>query len=487
MCPIKTRLIQHFPVLHRELVVAARQRATYLSRAGSAAILLALFAAFHSIGARHPGFTGNHILNILSIIVFIECMLTGVRYTSDCLSEERREGTLGLLFLTDLSGWDIVAGKIAARGLRAVYNLFAIFPILALTLFLGGVTGEQVATICFTLFVCIMFSLGAGIFISSRGVRERNVLLGTALFLLVMSFVPPAVNKIAIHLFGFYGLVDILPHFSPYHAFSESGFGFRPRLLTNLFVLTAVSIALIVYAAWRIRHHFGEPINTAQGAQRRSRSVPLPRSWLEPLTWLARRDRIRASRMAGFIVLVFGFGIFARVAVESRWNWAISIVFFGSYLLHAFYKFLITAESCRQLNEDRRSGALDLILATPVSTARIVRAQVRATWRVWLPAMLALAFMNFLWMAAPVFDHDRMLSILLPCSIILLLADTVVLPWRAVLQALAGESYTQTVFKVFLRTNVPPLAAIAFMLAFAIAARTPDSAENSFIDRKSVV
>jgi hypothetical protein len=84
-------------------------------------------------------------------------------------------------------------------------------------------------------------------------------------------------------------------------------------------------------------------------------------------------------------------------------------------------------------------------------------------------------------MAAPVFNHDSMLSILLPCSIILLVADTVVLPWRSVLQALVAEPYTQTVFKVFLRTNVPPLATIAFMLAFAIAARTPAYAENCFI------
>jgi hypothetical protein len=133
------------------------------------------------------------------------------------------------------------------------------------------------------------------------------------------------------------------------------------------------------------------------------------------------------------------------------------------------------------LNEERRSGALELLLATPVSTARIVRAQIRATWRIWLPAAAALAFMNFLWMAAPMFNQDRMLSIMLPCSIILLVADTIVLPWRSVLQALSGEPYTQTVFKVFLRTNVPPLAAIAFMLAFAIAARTPRYAENCFI------
>ena len=453
-----------------------------MSRLGSAAILLTLFAAFHSIAARHPGFTGSHILNILSIILFIECMLTGVRYTSDCLSEERREGTLGLLFLTDLSGWDIVAGKIAARALRAVYDLLAVFPVLGLTLFLGGVTGEHVAAMTFTLFVCTIFSLSAGIFISSRGLRERNVLLGTILFLVVMSFVPVAANKIAIHMFGYYGFVNFLPHFSPYNAFNEAGLGLRQRLGTNLISLTAVSIALVGYAAWRIRHHFGAPIVTATETETRLRTgIPLRGSSREPLRWLALRDRVRPSRMAAFILLAVFFGIFGRVAVESHWNWAISIVFSGSYLLHAFYKFLITAETCRQLNEDRRSGAMELILATPVSTRQIVAAQIRTTWRVWFPATVALAFMNYLWMAAPTFSNDRMLSILLPCSIILLAADTIVLPWRSVLQAVAGEAYTQSVFKVFLRTNVPPLAAIAFMLAFAIAAKTPSYAEDCFI------
>ena len=343
-------------------------------------------------------------------------------------------------------------------------------------------TGEEVAAISFTLFICTIFSLSAGIFISSRGVRERNVLLGTALFLVVMSFVPVAVNKTAMHVFGFYGFVNLLPHFSPYHAFTEAGFGLRPRLLTNLTVLTGVSIALVGYAAWRIRHHFAEPIVAAKEMQTRLRTVkPLRRSSGEPLNWLALRNRICPSRMAALILLVIFFGIFSRVAVESRWNWAISIVFLGSYLLHAFYKFLITAETCRQLNEDRRSGALELLLATPVNTRRMVAAQIGTTWRVWVPAINALGFMNYLWMAAPMFDQDRMLSILLPCSIILLVADTIVLPWRSVLQALGGETYTQTVFKVFLRTNVPPLAAIAFMLAFAIAARTPRYAENCFI------
>ncbi|HQU46125.1 MAG TPA: hypothetical protein PK867_25150, partial [Pirellulales bacterium] len=41
--------------------------------------------------------------------------------TADCISSERREGTLGLLFLTDLRGHDVVLGKLVVAGLGAFY------------------------------------------------------------------------------------------------------------------------------------------------------------------------------------------------------------------------------------------------------------------------------------------------------------------------------------------------------------------------------
>ena len=108
--------MQLLPIVQRELLVAARQRMTYLSRTLSAGILLPVFALLQNLHAGGGTFAGPHILSILSTIVFVECMLAGIRYTSDSISEERREGTLGLLFLTDLKGADIVLGKVFARG-----------------------------------------------------------------------------------------------------------------------------------------------------------------------------------------------------------------------------------------------------------------------------------------------------------------------------------------------------------------------------------
>jgi ABC-type transport system involved in cytochrome c biogenesis permease component len=462
--------MQLLPIVQRELLVAARQRMTYLSRTLSAGILLPVFALLQNLHAGGGPFAGPHILSILSTIVFVECMLAGIRYTSDSISEERREGTLGLLFLTDLNGADIVLGKVFARGLRAFFSLLAAFPILALTVLIGGVTGSQVAAVCLTLLLCIVFSLSAGVFISSRGYRERNVLVGTLLLLLLISFVPVALNSIAVRVFGFYGFIDTILLLSPYHAFSEAGRGFSRTLPSSLWTLLFSSVAFLIYAAWRIRRTFGETERPPKRERTGDTSRPLPHRIFSgnPLAWLARRGRIRSSRAVAFAALSFAFGLFCWMAVGEHWNWAMPLVFLGSYAMHAIYKFLLTAETCRQLNEDRRSGSLELLLATPASTQEIVRTQLFATWRAWFPAMLGLAVMNWLWLSHRTFDSDEAIAVLLPVSLILLVADTIVLPYRSLVRALYGERYTMTVFKTFVRTIGPPFALIAFMLAMSI-------------------
>ena len=69
---------------------------------------------------------------------FVIASLAGLFLTSDTLSEEKREGTLGLLFLTDLRGYDVVFGKLISHSTQALYGLLAAFPILGLTLLIGG-------------------------------------------------------------------------------------------------------------------------------------------------------------------------------------------------------------------------------------------------------------------------------------------------------------------------------------------------------------
>lgn len=458
---------------------------TYLSRTLTAGILLPVFVLIYNLHSGNPiGFAGPYILTTLSTLMFIESMLAGLRYTSDCISEERREGTLGLLFLTNLNGLDIVLGKLFARGLRAFYSLIAGLPILSLTIFLGGVTGQQIFAISLTLVVCVLFSLAAGVFISSRGYRERNVLAGMLLFLVAITVAPLAVNMVAVRIFGFYGFVDTLVLLSPYNAFNEAAKGFGARLSPALWTLLLSSLVFLIYAAWRTRRTFGEPEPSMTldlkpaSFRRRIRRKSIPKG---PFEWLAQRGRISSSKVVALAAFIVCFGMFSNVAVSNRWNWAIPVVFLSTYGLHAIYKFLLTAEACQQLNEDRRNGALELLLVTPASTGHLVHSVLKANWRKWIPVLFALGFLNYTWMSSRTFAHDRAMQVMLPISLVLLVSDTILLPYRALLRALHGERYTLTVFKTFVRTQGPPLALIAFMLGMSIGSNSENIVHNCFV------
>src|SRR5882672_3391259 len=106
------------PIVARELRVASRRRATYWVRSGAALTLIVLGVWFFLV-MRHepPHEVGLVSFRILAGASVLYCLLSGVRATADCLSQEKREGTLGLLFLTDLKGYDVVFGKLAATSL----------------------------------------------------------------------------------------------------------------------------------------------------------------------------------------------------------------------------------------------------------------------------------------------------------------------------------------------------------------------------------
>ena len=90
-----------------------------------------------------PGSTGKITLEVLAWLAFPFVVLEGLRHTADSLSQEKREGTLGLLFLTDLKGFDVVLGKFFALSLTSFYALIALIPALAIPVLLGGVTGAE--------------------------------------------------------------------------------------------------------------------------------------------------------------------------------------------------------------------------------------------------------------------------------------------------------------------------------------------------------
>src|SRR5687767_8468834 len=156
------------PIVARELRVASRRSRTYARRwvVALAAVLFGGWFVWTFSSLRILGVGQTQIFQNLAQTIFVLCLFAGIT-TADCLSEEKREGTLGLLFLTDLKSYDIVLGKLAATSLNAFYALLGLIPMLSLAVLLGGVTIGDVAGVSLVLANTMFLSLSLGMLISA--------------------------------------------------------------------------------------------------------------------------------------------------------------------------------------------------------------------------------------------------------------------------------------------------------------------------------
>ena len=315
------------PIVERELRVAARLTATYRNRAiaagvvAVAAMVMLLFGSF----VQSPSLVGGAMFKTLAVFTFVFCVLEGVRKTADCLSEEKREGTLGLLFLTDLKGYDIIFGKLAAMSLNSIYGLLAILPVLALSLLLGGVTPGEYWRMVLALTNLLFFSLCAGMWVSSWSRSEYHAMGKTLLVIAAFVTIPLLTT------------VNSLLPFSPAYAFHTAFAGVYPGAVQgywrSLGITQILSWTLLVWSSlvasrcwkeepvvgpssrWWQRRQFGDA-----GRRARLRTQMLE---INPAYWLAGRNLSQRLLLTILILIagvnsaVFVFKVSNRI---SFWN-----------------------------------------------------------------------------------------------------------------------------------------------------------------------
>src|SRR4051794_40122878 len=102
-----------FPVIERELRTRSRQPATYWIRLAVAAVaaMVGLQEIVVSSAVLSPAGLGEATFKAVSWLGFM--LVCGSAFvTADTISRERRDGTLGLLLLTELKSHDVVLGKL---------------------------------------------------------------------------------------------------------------------------------------------------------------------------------------------------------------------------------------------------------------------------------------------------------------------------------------------------------------------------------------
>ena len=169
------------PIATRELLVASRSPFSWRVRIGITSI--ALLVCFIGLGTGSSS-AGPGTFQFLTFISLLYALGTGLVFTTDCICEERREGTFGLLYLTPLSSWDVIAGKLAGTSLQGIFGLIAVLPVLFVPLLAGGVTGQELGRVVLVLVGTLFLSLSAGMF-ASAAARSRRGAFGMATFLIL--------------------------------------------------------------------------------------------------------------------------------------------------------------------------------------------------------------------------------------------------------------------------------------------------------------
>ena len=184
------------PIAERELRMTSRRILTYQNRFVVCLMALMVFMLCLATGNDNmpSARMGGKIFYVLSTLAFVYVLLAGIHWTSDCISREKREGTLGLLFLTDLRGVDVVLGKLTASSTKALCGLMGVLPIIAIPLLMGGISGEVFVNVACTLIVTLCFSLCSGILVSTLSQTKKRAGLATFLLLSLFSALIPLIG-----------------------------------------------------------------------------------------------------------------------------------------------------------------------------------------------------------------------------------------------------------------------------------------------------
>lgn len=344
---------------------------------------------------------GSALFGVLTWLTFLACLSAGLFFTSDCISQEKREGTLGFLFLTDLRGIDVLLGKLFATSLRASYAMLAVLPVLALPLLMGGVEAGQFWKSSLACLNAVLCSLSAGILVSTLSRAASRAFSGALLLMVGWCALGPLLSAVYRAWTGVPGL-EVAQAASPFFTFVAAQPGmpsarFWKSLILNLAGAWAcLGIAsVLVRRTWQDRR-----LASSGGAERkfgrgmRSGARRRLRKWMDPnpVVWLVRRSGRQADGVWALALLACGIAVTAALLGIPPQGWMFWNVVGSLFSLVLFV--IVGAQAPRVFVEARQNGLMELLMSTPLTAKDIVGGHWRAQLRMFAPPLLLYVFVN---------------------------------------------------------------------------------------------
>ncbi|HEX5223027.1 MAG TPA: hypothetical protein VFZ59_25945 [Verrucomicrobiae bacterium] len=367
------------PIVDRELRVRARQPATFWVRFGTALIGLCICALQVQSWGSDSSELGAAVFSSLVTTAFLGCTVAFL-LTTDLIASERRENTLGLLFLTRVKSFDVLVGKTVSGGLSALLALAGFLPVLMLPVLLGGVAPGDAFRKGVVLLVFLMAAMIAGIWASS-GTSDWLKSIGLAALVVLLVFVPVAALAMVAA--------------TEYRA---TGIPIYWFLLGLLMLVAAWQFAFAKRNLHRAVTESGEvrvatPIWKAVVRRR----APLA-DHVNPIEWCVRHERgVRVAFWvaSGLSMFVKSIGLLFESMRTGSSFYLPSPVMWVLWLMSLGCGFASTAlqawAASRFIQAARRTGELEVILTTPLGAGDFITGHWRALrGRIRLPVTVSL-------------------------------------------------------------------------------------------------
>ena len=475
------------PIVQRELRIGSRRRSTYRARWLAALLTCVLVSGALILSGRFTTSTptGESLFKLLASLAFIYCLLEGLRNTADCLSEEKREGTLGLLFLTDLKGYDVVLGKLLATSLASFYGLLAVFPAFAISFILGGVTAGEVWRMALVLLNTLFFSLSLGLWVSAISQHARKA--WTAVFCLMGLMVVGPLLLELIWPATLQKLGRVVGSLSPVSDFEWAFDGAysqgASRYWTSLLIIHLSAWTFLALASRALPHSW--QTGHAEDIRRFSNRV-WPFGWedkvasqarpntnqylmeFNPVLWLAER-KSRHRQFLWIFVFIAACAELALWLLSDTGRKEIGLLNIASvFLLHMVFRLWMASQACHSLAEARSSGLLELMLSTPLKSSEIIHGQFMALKRMFRVPVMALLGLEGAFLLGSFFSSVNsgqdalafaVVGVLVGASMITFVADLVALGWVGMWLGLTSKKTNQATMKtIFFVLALPWLA-----------------------------
>ncbi len=393
----------NWPLIERELRRALRVQKLQQVRAWGTVGCAALACLFMLTGSSSRGQGWGREFNSLLFLGGLLLIAQVPKYPVGIFAEERRNQTLGLLFLCGIGPLQLFLSKTLGAALVSFSRLLLLYPFLALAFLGGGLSWQMfVATTC-SLPLLLAYVFAVCVFASVL-CREES----TAMFVAVAVGATLAVMPIALNwLFGGgQTLLLLSPASAPYLAANRLSAGTIQDFAWaatysigwTLALLAAAAMVLarvwqdkpdqLAIGSWRAR--LAEAIRGNATWRRR-----LAARWLavNPFIWLALRDRWPVT-LAGAVV-TGGLGLWLLACVLWRDIWlnpaGMFVVTIG---LNLALGWIVKFAAAKTIGDSRRSGTLELLLTTPMSHLDFVRGQLVALREQFAPVIRALLVVN---------------------------------------------------------------------------------------------